>query len=343
MSTRVSVAVPSYNHARFVGAAVESVLSQDVDGLEVVVVDDGSKDDSLEVLAGIRDPRLRVVAQENRGAHIAIDRALRESTGAVLAILNSDDRFLPGRLREALAVLDDAPDVGLVGSWLEVVDAEGRPIAVKEGFANLDPWPVPEPARTFKAEGDLRLPLLMQNYWATTSNYVFPRRSYERHGPMRPLRFAHDWDFALRVQRAERAHLIPRPLLQYRVHGSNTIRTDRAAMVYEVCWMMAVHLPRYVADGFWDTDLARRTDQLLQSIHVYRCDSVFWGMLLQVHFGPVGREEALLDPADASRQLYLDEIRGRLEADSETPAAPPVAGEAAALGRKLLRLLGARR
>jgi glycosyltransferase involved in cell wall biosynthesis len=246
MQPLVSVVIPSYNHAAFVGESVRSVLTQEVDALELIVVDDGSRDDSLALLRAIDDPRMRVIAQENRGAHLALDRGLREARGQYLGILNSDDRYAPGRLRAALAALRADPSLALVGSWVEVIDAEGRVLGVKQGYLNMDPWPSPEPARTFKADESLWTALLMQNYWATTSNYVMPRATYERHGPFRPLRYAHDWDFALRVQREQPALLLADPLLQYRIHGSNTIRDNRAAMIYEVCWILANHLPRYL-------------------------------------------------------------------------------------------------
>jgi glycosyltransferase involved in cell wall biosynthesis len=327
----VSVVIPSYNHAAYVTQAVRSVLEQTMRDLEVLVVDDGSRDDSLARVRAIEDPRLRVIAQENRGTHGALNRGFGEAQGRYLAILNSDDRYLPQRLEKAVAALEAEPGLALVGTWIEVVDAEGRQLGIKEGWTNLDPWPVPAPAATFKADGDPRTALLMQNYWATTSNYVLPRESYETFGPFRPLRFAHDWDFALRVQHQRPARLLPEPLLQYRVHSANTIRENRAAMVYEICWVMAVHLPRYLGEAaFWQAGAARRAGQLLRSIHVYGCDAVLWGMAALIHQGPPGMEERLLTEGDETRALYLAEIRRTLEAE-RTPGR---------LGRWVRRLRG---
>jgi glycosyltransferase involved in cell wall biosynthesis len=326
----VSVVVPSYNHAAYVEQAVRSALAQEVDGLEVLVVDDGSTDDSAEIVRGIQDPRLRLLTQDNQGAPAAINRGLHEAGGEHLSVLNSDDRYAPGRLAAALAVFRGSPEVALVGSWIELIDETGRGLAVKEGFSNLDPWPVAEPSRTFKADGDLRMALLMQNYWATTSNYVFPSSVFAWHGPFRALRYAHDWDFALRVQLGQPAHLIPKPLLQYRIHGRNTINEDHAAMVYEICWVLAVHLPRYLrSPGFWEAGAARRADQLLRSIHVYGCESVLLAMMGQIHHGPPGSEQRLLDPADPARRRYVDEVRRIREADRKA------AGAAGSLRRRL--------
>jgi glycosyltransferase involved in cell wall biosynthesis len=309
----ISVVVPSYNHARFVREAIDSVLAQDVD-LELIVVDDGSTDESREVIGAVADPRLRLLTQENRGAHAAINRGLTESRGACLGILNSDDRYASGRLPRLLDALRADRDLALAGSHVALVDEDGARLSVKHGYDDLDPWPVEDPASTFKADRDLKTALLLQNYWATTSNYVMPRRTFERHGPFRPLRYCHDWDFALRVQLDEPAALIPEPLLEYRVHGTNTIRENAVAMVYEICWTLAVHVPRYLAQpAFWTAGRDRRALQLLRSIHVYGCERVLWHMTTHVASAPGDAETALLAPDDAVRALYLDDIRRILE------------------------------
>lgn len=318
MTPIISVVIPSYNHAVFIRQAVTSVLAQPFE-LEVVIVDDGSRDDSLAVLAAIEDPRVRVLPQENQGAHAAINRGLHEARGRFLAVLNSDDLYSPGRFAAALDVFERDPEVALVGSYIEVIDAHGRALGIKEGYHTLDPWPVPEPAKTFKADGDLRTALLMQNYWSTTSNFVLPRATYERYGPFQALRYCHDWDFALRVQREQRAHLIAEPLLQYRVHGSNTIRENRAAMIFEICWVLATHLPNYLGqEWFWKPGVDQRIEQLLHSVHLFGCEAVFWPMLAQIHFGPPEGGARLLEPHDEARQVYLSKITAILAA--ETPA-----------------------
>jgi glycosyltransferase involved in cell wall biosynthesis len=336
----VSIVIPSYNHARFVGEAVASVLRQGVDGIELIVVDDGSTDESVHVLNAVTDARLRVLTQRNQGAHAAINRGLGEAKGRFLAILNSDDRWPPGRLDAALDAFRRDPETALVGSWIQLIDEAGKPLSVKHGYDDLDPWPVEDPLRTFKADRDLRTALLQQNYWATTSNYVFPRGTWERHGPFRPLRFAHDWDFALRVQRERQALLLKAPLLEYRVHGGNTIRTDRPTMVFEICWILAVHVFDYVnGTGFWSPGESRRADQLMRSTHVYGCDKVLWTMTAQVLHGPPGADLRLLDPGDPARQVYLAEVVRLL---GREPSPPGFGGRLKAIARRLQALVARR-
>ena len=127
------------------------------------------KDNSIELIQAIVDPRLRLIVQENQGAHVAIDRGLRLARGKYLAILNSDDRFSPNRFERVLEEFNKQSNLALVGSYIDVIDSNGTLLGVKEGYHNLDPWPVPDPTVTFKADQDLRTVLLMQNYWSTTS------------------------------------------------------------------------------------------------------------------------------------------------------------------------------
>ena len=102
----VSVVMPSYNHAAYCVEAAQSVLGQSHRRLELIVVDDGSRDDLVERLAALDDPRLHLVTQENRGAHAAINRGLDLAQGDYLAIINSDDRFDPRRIETCLRAMD---------------------------------------------------------------------------------------------------------------------------------------------------------------------------------------------------------------------------------------------
>lgn len=319
---RISVVIPSYNHAAFVAEAARSVLGQTLADLELVVVDDGSTDDSLAVLRGLADARLQVHQQANQGAHAAINAGLARARGEVLAVLNSDDAYHPERLARAIATLDADPAAGLVGSHIEVVDTAGHRLGIKHGPRDLAPWPLPHPERSFRAGGDLRAALLTENFWSTTSNFVFRRSLWERVGPFRPLRFTHDWDFALRAAALAPAVLLPQPLLRYRVHGSNTIRSDRAAMVFEICWCLAVHLPAALADRAWADAAppATRVDQLLQSLHAFGCERVLAVLLLERLHERGDAALALLDPADPRRGYYLEVIQETLAAPAPAPA-----------------------
>jgi len=290
------------------------VLGQTITDLELVVVDDGSTDNSLQVLENITDPRLQVVAQENRGAHAAINGGLDLASGRYLAILNSDDAFHPQRLERIQEVFAHHPQAGLVGSHIQIVDSAGKPLGVKHGYEDCPPWLLEQPERSFRAGFDLHAALLTENYWSTTSNFAFRRELYYQVGEFLPLRYTHDWDYALRLAQAAPSYLIPEPLVRYRVHGSNTIRENPAAMIFEILWILAVHLPQHTAEtGFFEAQaLDKRIDQLLYSIYAFGMERVLSVMLLQRLDADPQAALRLLDPNDAVRERYLDFLRRAL-------------------------------
>lgn len=108
-SPAVSVIIPVYNRAASVGAAIASALGQSFDDLEVIVVDDGSDDSTAQIVTNIADPRLQLIAHEsNRGAAAARNTGIQASTGRLIALLDSDDVWLPGKLARQVPMLDDA-------------------------------------------------------------------------------------------------------------------------------------------------------------------------------------------------------------------------------------------
>ena len=124
---RVSVVIPAYNRARYLPAAIGSVLGQSFADFELIVVDDGSTDDTAEVVRGIADPRLRLVTNPvSLGIAGARNRGLDHARGEYVAALDSDDAAYPQRLARQVAFLDARPDLALVGSWSSWMDERGR-------------------------------------------------------------------------------------------------------------------------------------------------------------------------------------------------------------------------
>ena len=227
----VSVVIPLYNHARYIGEAIDSALAGGGCVQEVIVVDDGSSDASYAaaIERASADPRLIVWTQPNRGAHAAINAGLARATGRHVAILNSDDAFRPGRLEVLSEMLDRDPDLWMATSGIEFVDADGS--------ERRNEWH--EDALAFGSTSpDLGTTLLNGNILVSTSNFVIRRDIIEQTGPFAPLRYAHDLEFALRIltcggaigQRRDK-------LLRYRMHPHNTINEDHGRVRRE--WAMA--------------------------------------------------------------------------------------------------------
>ncbi len=130
---RVSVIMPVYNTERYVEGAIRSVLDQTYPDLELVVVDDGSRDSSLEICRRFTDPRVLVVTQENRGLAAARNAGLRQSHGEYVGILDSDDLWIDTKLEEHVRFLESHPGVGVSFSRSVLIDEDGRPLGMDKG------------------------------------------------------------------------------------------------------------------------------------------------------------------------------------------------------------------
>src|SRR4028118_1383709 len=129
---KASVVIPCYNQARFLGEAIESVLSQTYTDFEVIVVDDGSTDDTAEVASSYaaEDARVRLVRQENRGLAGARNRGLAESRGEYVVFLDSDDRLAEEALEVGVRELDAHPECAFVSGHHRPISADGVAYAV---------------------------------------------------------------------------------------------------------------------------------------------------------------------------------------------------------------------
>jgi hypothetical protein len=251
--------------------------------------------------------------------------------------LNSDDIYNRLRLEKIIEVLKADPKIGLAGTWINIIDEEGASIGTKHGYADCPPWPLDHPERSFRAGTDLHKALLTENYWSTTSNFVFPRRWFEIVGEFRALHFAHDWDYALRTAKVARMALLPDALLQYRVHATNTIRKDQVAMIYEICWCLASHLPEHLAkQAFVDISTASIVDELLHSIYTFGMERVLCSMLLQRLAENQRLALELLAPDHPVRETYLAFIQQEL-AKSQPISLPTHSLDRPSLLKRILR------
>lgn len=126
--TKVSVVIPTYNRHGMVEEAIESVLAQTLDDVEIVVVDDGSTDGTGDVLKARFDERIRYFYQENQGRSVARNRGARASTGEYVVFLDSDDLLMPHGLQTMAAFLDRSPTVDVVYADGYFCDQEGNDI-----------------------------------------------------------------------------------------------------------------------------------------------------------------------------------------------------------------------
>ncbi|NPT42358.1 glycosyltransferase [Paraburkholderia sp. 1N] len=130
MHPKVSVIMATYNHGPFVAQAIKSVLSQDFTDFEFIISDDGSTDDTRNAVASIDDPRIQFFPNTiNRGACVVTNELISKCKGTYIALLNSDDRWLEGKLSRQVEFLDTHPEIGAVFGRARFIDKDGAPIA----------------------------------------------------------------------------------------------------------------------------------------------------------------------------------------------------------------------
>jgi glycosyltransferase involved in cell wall biosynthesis len=321
MSPTVSIIIPSFNHEAFIGRAIDSVLAEHEVDLEVVVVDDGSTDASRERLAAYReDPRVRIHLQENRGAHAALNRGLELADGEFIFILNSDDAFDPRRISKLVQRLEKNRGASLAATWIEIVDADNARLGIKQAWNTLPPWPAPTAGPFLSALGDPRLALLETNWVSTTSNIAFPAALFREHDlRFAPLRYAHDWDFILSACHLGTVELVEEPLVQYRVHGANTIGEGvdegQGLMRFEILWVVARHAMRLIrssADS--DTGFAHLRGLLSTSAPTFGCEKIFDQLLLLrgADEAPPQAYDALLDPGHPFTEAAVEVLQSKI-------------------------------
>jgi glycosyltransferase involved in cell wall biosynthesis len=126
---KVSVLIPSYNHAAFIGHAIQSVINQSFQDFEILIGDDASTDDTMDILSGFSDPRITITYHnENRGQSATVNDLLRNSRGEYIAHLNSDDYWDPGKLERQVEFMDKHQEYGVIFSDAIFVDENNEPV-----------------------------------------------------------------------------------------------------------------------------------------------------------------------------------------------------------------------
>jgi glycosyltransferase involved in cell wall biosynthesis len=214
----VSVIIPSYNCARFVTAAVDSVLAQTSPPEEVIVIDDGSTDDTRQLLAPYQD-RIRYIHQTNAGISCARNRGIRESSGTLIAFIDADDRWLPQKLALQLECMEANPAVDLVHTEILYWDDRTGELAL-----------VPQERERFTGQ------CYREFFWhcrVLTSSVLLTRRCLDDVGTFDksiPGGYAEDLDLFLRISRKYSLAFVAEPLVHYRRHGTNaTLNSPRMA------------------------------------------------------------------------------------------------------------------
>ncbi len=215
MASSVSVIIPSYNYGRFIAEAIGSALGQSLAPQEIIVVDDGSADDTAEVVAEFGDA-VRYIRQENAGVCVARNSGVAESSGELIAFLDADDIWEPTKLEKQAALFERDGRIGLVHCGMREFDSDtGETIAL-----HIDGM-----------EGEVADELLL---WERPviigpgGTIMVSREAFEAAGGFDPRqKCGEDWDMCYRIARRYRVGFVREPLVNYRSHGAAAHRNVR--------------------------------------------------------------------------------------------------------------------
>jgi glycosyltransferase involved in cell wall biosynthesis len=220
----VTVLIGAFNNAPTLPEAIGSILRQTVETLELIVVDDGSTDDTATVVAGVDDPRLRYLPLAHTGIAGSLNRGIAEAQAPIVAIQDADDWSEPQRLERSLDVLDREPDVAVVGGLMREVDPEGRELV----------------ARTAYAVGDVNGALMRFNP-LPNSCAAFRREVVQAAGGYDPrYLYASEYDLWLRISERHRVVVIDQILATRRMSGVNVAaRKERDSIAESIAIRLA--------------------------------------------------------------------------------------------------------
>ncbi|CAH1202361.1 putative enzyme [Candidatus Nitrotoga sp. BS] len=210
----ISVCIASYNHEKYLVETIESVLTQSYQNLEVIIVDDASADQSPQILRNYQSnncDRVRVMClQKNIGPSGALNLAFEDAKGQFIALLGSDDRMRPNRLKKQLEFMQNHSEIGALFTRVNCIDEDGQ-LAADAHAGDVFDTPIT----------DIRWQLLHQNILNAPSAMI-RRDVINRVGFFSPvLLYVQDYDYWLRVLDDYEIYVLPERLTDYRIHGEN--------------------------------------------------------------------------------------------------------------------------
>jgi glycosyltransferase involved in cell wall biosynthesis len=264
MSTRVpkvSVCVPSYNHSRFLPAALDSILAQTYQDFEIIIVDDGSTDDSLAIAERYVADHPSVIRllthpdNKNLGISATVNSAFNHVRGDYWMGLPSDDVLHKEKLSRQVNFLDQNLEYGWVYCYADFIDEDGRPIKDLKLFGtdiSKDPDPVDTLIRRNKIPG---MTALMRREVSANVGLHEEELVYS------------DWHYWVRMTAAAKVGFIDEPLIHYRIHGTNTSLKVDAQINTQRCIDVTMAIRRDIDSGL----IARNTPRIHSLLNLQLC------------------------------------------------------------------------
>jgi len=218
---KVDVIVPAYNSAKYLPAAIQSVIAQSFVDWKILLVDDGSTDNTAEVVAPFLDrlgSKITYIKQQNRGVSAARNTAIRASTSEFLALLDADDVWAPCRLSASLKVLEERPLAGLAYGLTTLIDPEGRFIRTPEGNVK-------------HAEGRIAPYIYMRKVELPSPTITFRRKCVDEVGVFdETMRTTEDRDLWFRIGLHYEVAFVPEVIAYYRVSPGSLTKDSQGML-----------------------------------------------------------------------------------------------------------------
>ncbi|MBP0018240.1 MAG: glycosyltransferase [Cyanobacteria bacterium SBLK] len=208
---KISVVIPAYNAEKTIAKTIQSVLDQTFKDFEIIVINDGSSDRTLEIVESFVDSRIQIYSYPNTGAAISRNRGISLASGEFLALLDADDLWTADKLTAQFQALQDYSEAGVAYSWTDYIDESDR--FVRSGLH-------------LSANGNVLPELLVHNFLENGSNPLIRSPIIQEVGQFDPhLLASMDWDFYLRLANFCHFIVVPRPQVLYRI-STTSITTD---------------------------------------------------------------------------------------------------------------------
>lgn len=222
-SPLISIVIPSYNQAKYIAYNLDSILAQTYSNFEVIFIDDGSKDNTAEILKSYteKDSRIKYFYQNNSERAVARSHGISKANGKYICLVDSDDTWLPHKLETQLAVMENDPEIILCYAPVNRIDPENKPLKnaarQQEGYSGL-----------------IYKHLLMRNFIPSVTPMI--RASVLKNIGEQVTDFIpyEDWDFWLRLSRCGKFHHIKEALGNYRLHPQQSVKNVKASRIEEV-------------------------------------------------------------------------------------------------------------
>jgi glycosyltransferase involved in cell wall biosynthesis len=202
MNNLISVIIPTYNRENFIKETIDSVLNQTYKNIEILIVDDGSTDNTREIIESINDPRIIYIYQDNTGASASRNTGIKNAKGEYVAFLDSDDSWLPDKLEKQIKFIQNNPQIDICGGWILQFDEKSNKI-----------W------KLYSEPSDIKAYNLFNNPLFQTTVLLKKEVLYEYNVFYNPeYKSSNDYDFFSRLLEFAEPYNIPEILAKYRTH-----------------------------------------------------------------------------------------------------------------------------